>query len=139
MMDEKISKVCVVGLGYIGLPTAAIFAQNNIQVVGVDTNMDVVSTINEGEIHIVEPGLGELVSNSVETGRLRATHVPEDADAFIIAVPTPVVGDAKEPDLSYVRAAAVAIARVLKPGDLVILESTCPVGATETLIQWLAI
>lgn len=138
MENVIINKVCIVGLGYIGLPTAAILAANEIEVIGIDTNPQIVSTINDGRIHIVEPGLDELVLKCVKTSKLRAVLVPEEADAFIIAVPTPVSGKTREPNLSYIHSAAVSIARVLKPGNLVVLESTSPVGATEQLIQWLA-
>lgn len=129
--------VTVVGLGYIGLPTAAVLASAGLNVVGVDINPDTVETINRGEIHIVEPELDALVRQTVTTGRLRAALVPESADAFIIAVPTPFKGQ-HEPDVSYVEAAAKAIAPHLKRGDLVILESTSPVGTTEQMTLWLA-
>lgn len=133
----KFKTVSVVGLGYIGLPTAAIFASREISVVGVDISPVTVETINRGEIHIVEPDLDEMVHAAVKAGYLRATTKPEPADAFLIAVPTPFKGD-HEPDLSYIEAAGKAIAGVLKVGDLVILESTSPVGATEQLSGWLA-
>jgi len=124
-------------LGYIGLPTAAVFAARKIKVVGVDVNQFAVDTINKGEIHIVEPDLDSVVHAAVTEGYLRATVVPEAADAFLIAVPTPFKGD-HDPDLSYIQSACEAIAPVLKAGDLVILESTSPVGATEQVSQWLA-
>ncbi|MEJ8562011.1 UDP-N-acetyl-D-mannosamine dehydrogenase [Yoonia sp. GPGPB17] len=136
-MDE-FKKVSVIGLGYIGLPTAAMFASRKIEVVGVDVSAAVVDTINRGEIHIVEPDLDMVVHAAVNEGYLRATTTPEPADAFLIAVPTPFTGDNHDPDLSFVKAAAQAIAPVLAPGCLVILESTCPVGATEAVSQWLA-
>ena len=129
--------ISVIGLGYIGLPTAAVFASRKIKVVGVDVNQFAVDTINKGEIHIVEPDLDIVVHAAVTEGYLRATVVPEPADAFLIAVPTPFKGD-HEPDLSYIQSACEAIAPVLKSGDLVILESTSPVGATEQVSQWLA-
>jgi UDP-N-acetyl-D-mannosaminuronic acid dehydrogenase len=129
--------ISVIGLGYIGLPTAAVFASREIKVVGVDINAHAVDTINRGEIHIVEPDLDEVVREAVCRGYLRATTQVEAADAFLIAVPTPFMGD-HQPDLSYVQAAASAIAPVLKTGDLVILESTSPVGTTEQLAGWLA-
>lgn len=133
----SISKVSVIGLGYIGLPTAAVLASRKIPVVGVDVNQHSVETINRGQIHIVEPDLDIVVHAAVTEGYLRATTKPEAADAFLIAVPTPFKDDFK-PDLSYIESASKAIAPVLKTGDLVILESTSPVGATEQMAQWLA-
>lgn len=129
--------ISVVGLGYIGLPTAAVFASRKKKVIGVDVNQRAVETINRGEIHIVEPDLDMVVHAAVTEGYLRAATRPEAADAFLIAVPTPFKGD-HEPDLSYIEAASKAIAPVLKRGDLVILESTSPVGATEQMAVWLA-
>lgn len=129
--------ISVVGLGYIGLPTAAVFASRKKKVIGVDVNQRAVDTINRGEIHIVEPDLDMLVHAAVTEGYLRATTKAEPADAFLIAVPTPFKGD-HEPDLSYIESASKAIAPVLKKGDLVILESTSPVGATEQMAAWLA-
>lgn len=129
--------ISVVGLGYIGLPTAAVFASRKIKVIGVDVNTVAVETINRGEIHIVEPDLDMVVHAAVTEGYLRATCTPEPADAFLIAVPTPFKAD-HEPDLSYIESACKAIAPVLKAGDLVILESTSPVGATEQMSKWLA-
>ena len=131
------SKICVVGLGYIGLPTAAVFASRRIQVVGVDVNASAVETINRGQIHIVEPELDILVHSTVTGGFLRATATPEPADAFLIAVPTPFKGHDHEPDLRYIEEACKSIAPVLKAGDLVVLESTSPVGATEQMADWL--
>lgn len=133
--------VSVVGLGYIGLPTAAMFASRKIKVVGVDVNQETVDTINRGQIHIVEPELDIIVRSVVKDGYLRAVTTPEPADAFLIAVPTPFKSDSAEipePDLGYIEKAARAIAPVLKKGDLVILESTSPVGATEQMAEWLA-
>lgn len=129
--------ISVIGLGYIGLPTAAVFASRKIKVVGVDVNQHAVDTINRGEIHIVEPDLDMVVNAAVTEGYLRATTKPEPADAFLVAVPTPFKGD-HEPDLGYIESASKAIAPVLKKGDLVILESTSPVGATEQMAAWLA-
>lgn len=129
--------ISVIGLGYIGLPTAAVFASRKINVIGVDVNLKAVDTINRGEIHIVEPDLDMVVHAAVTEGYLRATATPEPADAFLIAVPTPFKGN-HEPDLSYIYSASKAIAPVLKKGDLVILESTSPVGATEQMSAWLA-
>lgn len=129
--------ISVIGLGYIGLPTAAVFASRKIQVIGVDVNQNTVATINRGEIHIVEPDLDMVVQAAVTEGYLRATTKPEPADAFLVAVPTPFKGD-HEPDLGYIESASKAIAPVLKKGGLVILESTSPVGATEQMAAWLA-
>ena len=136
--------ISVIGLGYIGLPTAAMFASRKKKVIGVDVNQHAVDTINKGQIHIVEPELDMLVHAAVTEGYLRATITPEPADAFLIAVPTPFLpiaseGDIPKPDLKYIEAAAKAIAPVLKKGDLVILESTSPVGATEQMAEWLAL
>ncbi len=129
--------ISVIGLGYIGLPTAAAFASRRKKVVGVDVNRHAVDTINRGAIHIIEPDLDEVVKRAVGEGYLAAVTEPAAADAFLIAVPTPFK-DGHEPDLKYVRAAALSLASVLKPGDLVILESTSPVGTTEQMAQWLA-
>lgn len=129
--------ISVIGLGYIGLPTAAAFASRQKKVVGVDINQHAVDTINSGAIHIVEPDLDALVKTAVDGGFLRAFIRPQPADAFLIAVPTPFMGD-HQPDLKYVESAARAIAPVLKKGDLVILESTSPVGTTELMAEWLA-
>ena len=130
-------KVSVVGLGYIGLPTAAVIASRGIEVVGIDVSEKAVSTINQGKVHIVEPDLDMVVQAAVHVGKLRATLTPEPAQAFMIAVPTPFK-DGHKPDLSYIQNAAMAIAPVLEKGNLVILESTSPVGATEQLAEWLA-
>ena len=134
--------ISVIGLGYIGLPTAAMFAAHGKKVIGVDVNQHAVDTINRGEIHIIEPDLDALVAQGVAKGRLKAVTKPEPADAFLIAVPTPFEDDANntvpKPDLNYIQAACSAIAPVLKQGDLVILESTSPVGATEKVVEWLA-
>lgn len=138
-MHQQFKKISVVGLGYIGLPTAAMFASRKIEVVGVDVNQTAVDTINRGEIHIVEPDLDMVVRAAVHEGYLRATTAPEPADAFLIAVPTPFRGENHEPDLSYVEAASKAIASVLERGNLVILESTSPIGATEAVAEWLAL
>lgn len=131
------NKISVIGLGYIGLPTAAVIASRGVDVVGVDVSPTTVDIINRGEVHIVEPDLDIVVRGAVSTGRLRATLEPEPADAFMVAVPTPLI-DGQKPDLNYIKAAAHAIAPVLAKGNLVILESTSPVGATEMLAQWLA-
>lgn len=138
MSDKDFSRISVVGLGYIGLPTAAMFASRKIEVVGVDVNSETVEIINEGRIHIVEPDLDMVVHAAVQEGYLRATTTVEAAQAFLIAVPTPFSGENHDPDLSYVEAASRAIAKVLEPGNLVVLESTSPIGATEAMAQWLA-
>ncbi|HHJ1110763.1 TPA: UDP-N-acetyl-D-mannosamine dehydrogenase [Proteus mirabilis] len=129
--------ISVIGLGYIGLPTAAAFASRKKSVIGVDVNQHAVDTINKGQIHIVEPDLDKVVKQAVEEGHLKAYTTPQPADAYLIAVPTPFKGE-HEPDLAYVEAAARSIAPVLKKGDLIILESTSPVGTTEQMSQWLA-
>ncbi|MGC6389294.1 UDP-N-acetyl-D-mannosamine dehydrogenase [Ewingella sp. S1.OA.A_B6] len=129
--------ISVIGLGYIGLPTAAAFASRQKKIVGVDINQHAVDTINRGAIHIVEPDLDALVKTAVEDGFLQAFTSPQPADAFLIAVPTPFMGN-HQPDLKYVESAARSIAPVLKKGDLVILESTSPVGTTELMAGWLA-
>ncbi|MEU2154391.1 UDP-N-acetyl-D-mannosamine dehydrogenase [Streptomyces sp. NPDC019396] len=131
------STVCVVGLGYIGLPTAAALATQGVDVIGVDVSESTVHLINAGRAPFVEPDLAVAVNGAVAMGRLRATGVPEPADAFIIAVPTPLQED-RTADLSCVRAAAASVAGVLKAGDLVILESTSPPGTTVELSRWLA-
>ncbi len=134
----QFTRISVIGLGYIGLPTAAIIASRKVQVIGVDVNIDTVNTINQGNIHIVEPELDIIVHASVTEGYLKATIQPEAADAFLIAVPTPFT-EGYHPDLSYIKAAVNAIALVLIRGNLVILESTSPVGATEQMAEWLAL
>ena len=133
----EFNKICVLGLGYVGLPTAAIFASRGVRVIGVDVNEITVETINQGKIHIVEPGLDIIVNGAVSTGKLVADPQPQSADAYIIAVPTPFK-NANKPDLSFVEAAARSIAPVLEKGALVILESTSPIGTTEKVCQWLA-
>jgi UDP-N-acetyl-D-mannosaminuronic acid dehydrogenase len=133
--------VSVIGLGYIGLPTAAVIASRGIKVIGVDVNQKAVDTINAGEIHIVEPDLDIVVRGVVSTGNLRATTIPEPAEVFMIAVPTPFhhsEDGSHKPNLDYIKSAAFAIAPVLEKGNLVILESTSPVGATEQMAEWLA-
>lgn len=138
MPELPFKRISVIGLGYIGLPTAAMFASRKVEVVGVDVNQKAVDTINRGEVHIVEPDLDLVVRAVVKEGYLRATTVPERAEAFLIAVPTPFRGENHDPDLGFIEAAAIAIAPVLEAGNLVILESTSPVGATEAMAGWLA-
>lgn len=136
-MELEFQKVVMVGLGYIGLPTAAVMASRGLEVIGIDVNEHTVNTINQGNVHIVEPDLDIVVRSVVTTGNLKATTDMVAADAFLIAVPTPFK-DGHKPDLSFIESAASAVAEVLEPGNLVILESTCPVGATEKLSCWLS-
>lgn len=138
MNKSRFKKVCMIGLGYIGLPTAAVFASRKVNVIGVDINQHAVDTINQGKIHIVEPELDVLVHATVRDGYLKAQTTPEVADAFIMAVPTPFKGEDHEPNLDYIESATRTLAKVLKKGDLVVLESTSPVGATEKMAEWLA-
>jgi UDP-N-acetyl-D-mannosaminuronic acid dehydrogenase len=128
--------VSIIGLGYIGLPTAAVLASKGVKVVGVDVNQHAVDIINQGKIHIVEPELDILVHKAVQNNYLKAVTKPEKADVFMVAVPTPFK-DNYEPDLSYIKSAAKAIAIVLERGNLVILESTSPVGTTEKMMEWM--
>jgi len=137
MINKTFNTISVIGLGYIGLPTAAVIAARGINVIGVDVSAEAVETINQGKIHIVEPDLDMLVQSAVTTGKLKATLIPEPADAFIIAVPTPFK-EGHKPDLSYIESAVKKIAPVLKKGDLLILESTSPVGTTEKMGEWMA-
>lgn len=132
-MDKKI---CVMGLGYIGLPTASLLATKGFQVHGVDVNENAVEMINSGKVHIYEPDLDILVKAAVQSGKLKAALQPEEADIFILAVPTPFK-DGHKPDLTYVEAAAKTIAPVIKNGDIVILESTSPIGTTEKVAEWI--
>lgn len=136
-MNTNFKHICVVGLGYIGLPTAATFASHGVRVTGVDVNQHAVDTINQGKVHIVEPDLDMLVKTVVENGMLCARTSPVEADAYIVAVPTPFHDD-HQPDLKYIESAAKALAPFLKQGNLVILESTSPVGATEQMSAWLS-
>ncbi|MHA7835425.1 MAG: nucleotide sugar dehydrogenase, partial [Algiphilus sp.] len=138
MKNHQFKRISVIGLGYIGLPTAAMFASRKVEVTGVDINQSAVDTINRGEIHILEPDLDMVVHAAVREGYLRAATVPAPAEAFLIAVPTPFKGENHDPDLSYIEAASKAIAPVLEKGNLVILESTSPIGATEAMAGWLA-
>lgn len=131
-MKLETKKIVVMGLGYIGLPTASLLATKGHQVLGVDINSQAVATISKGEIHIIEPGLDILVKSAVLSGNLRASLAPEEAEVFIIAVPTPFKDD-HVPDISYVEAATRTIAPFLVEGNLIILESTSPVGTTERI------
>src|SRR5688572_2853167 len=126
-------RVCVVGLGYIGLPTASLLGTKGCRVFGVDVASEIVDTINAGRIHLEEPDLDLLVKSAVQAGRLQAGIRPVEADVFVLAVPTPILAD-KQPDLSMVEAATRSIVPVLRRGNLVILESTSPVGTTEGVV-----
>ena len=125
-------KACFMGLGYIGLPTAIIAAKHGLQVVGVDVNPDVVEMTNRGKLHIIEPGMEEMLQDVVEAGTLRASVIPEESDVYLIVVPTPFKGN-HEPDVSYVEAATRSVVPYLKEGDLFVIESTSPVGTTESM------
>lgn len=132
------ANITILGLGYIGLPTACMFAKHGNKVAGVDINKKVVESINRGEVHIVEPGLEDLLKNVVSTQNLIAyDSVQKSTDVYIIAVPTPFKGDF-EPDISYVEAAASSLSSVLKQGDLIIIESTSPVGTTRHISKLLS-
>ncbi len=129
-------KVCVMGLGYIGLPAASLLATKGFQVHGVDVKSDVVKTISKGNIHIFEPDLDVLVKSAINSGNMTVSTSPTAADVFIICVPTPFK-PGHLPDLDFVEAAAKAIAPFVAPGNLVLLESTSPVGTTERIVDWL--
>ncbi|GAB3234215.1 UDP-N-acetyl-D-mannosamine dehydrogenase [Psychrobacter pacificensis] len=137
MENSQFRHICVIGLGYIGLPTAATFAAHGVKVTGVDVNEYAVDMINQGKVHIVEPDLDALVKEVVSQGALSAQTTPVAADAYIVAVPTPFK-EGHEPDLKYIEAASKALAPFLTAGNLVILESTSPVGATEQMAEWLS-
>ena len=135
-MARELQKIIVMGLGYIGLPTASMLATKGHQVLGVDVNAQAVDIINSGRIHIVEPDLDILVKSAVNSGNLKASLTPEEGDTFILAVPTPfkeVDGNPKAPDLAYIETATRAIAPYLREDNLVILESTSPVGTTDLI------
>lgn len=127
-------KACFMGLGYIGLPTAIIAAKHGIQITGVDINPEVVKMTNEGKLHIIEPGMQELLQEVVAQGKLKASCMPETSDAYFMVVPTPFKGN-HEPDISYVEAATRAIIPLLKAGDLYVIESTSPVGTTHKMTE----
>lgn len=131
----KFNRICVVGLGYIGLPTASTFATHGLQVVGVDNNPAVVAGLQNGQLHLYEPGLRTLVQAALRSGNLIIQPSPQPADAFIVAVPTPFRGDKKEADLSYVHSAVEAIVPHLRKGNLVVLESTSPPRTTEDVVR----
>lgn len=130
-------KICVIGLGYIGLPTATIFAQKGLEVLGVDTNPTIVDTINQAKTHIIEPELDKLVFESVKKGFLKASLKPDYADVFIICVPTPFKQN-HQPNIEYIQQASKAIAKYLQKGNLVLLESTSPCGTTEKISHYLS-
>lgn len=137
---QKYKSVCIIGLGYIGLPTAALLANRGYKVSGVDVNAHAVNIINQGQIHIVEPDLDTFVHSAVASGNLSASTEPSEADVFMICVPTPFIDDGNaipQPDLSYVEAGARAISKFVRPGNIVILESTSPVGTTELVRETL--
>jgi UDP-N-acetyl-D-mannosaminuronic acid dehydrogenase len=127
-------EVIMIGLGYIGLPTAALIAKNKTTVHGVDINPKVVETINEGKIHIVEPELDTIVAEAVKEGYLKAGTTPVEGNAYLIVVPTPFKGK-NEPDISFVESGTRAILPLLKEGDLYIIESTSPIGTTEKMMS----
>lgn len=127
-------KACFMGLGYIGLPTAIIAAKHGVDVVGVDINQAVVEQTNAGHLHIIEPGLEEMLKDVIKSGSMKASVSPETADAYFIVVPTPFKGD-HEPDISYVEAATKAVIPFLKEGDLFVIESTSPIGTTEKMSE----
>ena len=127
-------KACFMGLGYIGLPTAIIAAKHSVDVVGVDINKNVVETTNKGQLHIIEPGMENLLQEVLASGKFKAYTEPQESDAYFIVVPTPFKGD-HEPDISYVEAATRMIIPLLKPNDLFIIESTSPVGTTEKMMS----
>ena len=131
-------KCSVMGLGYIGLPTSALLAKKGHKVIGVDINKEVISTVNKGKIHIIEKGLEQLVFETIKDGSFKAKSNPETSDVFLIAVPTPIKNNVEEipmPNISYVLAAVESICNVIKKGDLVLIESTSPVGITEKVAQ----
>ena len=125
-------KACFMGLGYIGLPTAIIAAKHGVQVIGVDVNPKVVEMTNQGRLHIIEPGMEEMLKEVVDSGALHASTTPEVSDAYFMVVPTPFKGD-HEPDISFVEAATRAVLPLLKEGDLYVIESTSPVGTTDRM------
>ena len=125
-------KACFMGLGYIGLPTAITAAKHGIEIIGVDINPKVVEMTNSGILHIIEPGMQELLLEVVTSGKLKASLTPEESDAYFIVVPTPFKGN-HEPDISYVESATRAVIPFLKEGDLYVIESTSPVGTTDKM------
>ena len=130
--NNRYMKACFMGLGYIGLPTAIIAAKHGVQVTGVDINPRVVEMTNKGKLHIIEPGMEEMLQEVVASGALKASTTPEVSDAYFMVVPTPFKGN-HEPDTSYVEAATRAVLPLLKEGDLYVIESTSPVGTTDKM------
>ena len=128
-------KACFMGLGYIGLPTAIIAAKHGVQIVGVDINPKVVEMTTQGLLHIIEPGMHELLQEVVANRQLKASTTPEESDAYFMVVPTPFKGGNHEPDISYVEAATRSVIPYLKEGDLYVIESTSPVGTTDKMAQ----
>ena len=127
-------KACFMGLGYIGLPTAIIAAKYGIKILGVDINSEIVKKTNQGKLHIIEPGMEEMLQEVVASGQLKASTTPEVSDAYFMVVPTPFKGN-HEPDVSYVEAATRAVIPLLKEGDLYVIESTSPVGTTDKMAE----
>ena len=127
-------KACFMGLGYIGLPTAIIAAKHGVNVIGVDINPSVVEQTNAGHLHIIEPGMEDMLKDVITSGQLHASTTPEESDAYFMVVPTPFKGN-HEPDVSYVEAATRAVIPYLKPGDLYVIESTSPIGTTEMMAE----
>ena len=127
-------KACFMGLGYIGLPTAIIAAKHGIKITGVDINPKVVEMTNQGKLHIIEPGMEEMLQEVVNNGNLHASTTPEESDAYFIVVPTPFKGD-HEPDISFVESATKMVIPFLKEGDLYVIESTSPVGTTDLMAE----
>ena len=123
---------CFMGLGYIGLPTSIIAAKHGINVCGVDINTEVVKITNQGKLHIIEPGLEEMLQEVIVTGHFKAYVEPQMSDAYFMVVPTPFKGN-HEPDISYVEAATRSVLPLLKAGDLYVIESTSPIGTTEKM------
>lgn len=134
MKSTEYNRVCVLGLGYIGLPTASMFAKHGIHVTGVDTNLSVIESLKQGKVHIFEPGLDEVVQEVLHNGNLHVASSPVESNAFIISVPTPFYNE-KQADLSYVRSAAQSIVPFLREGNLVILESTSPPLTTQEVVK----
>ena len=127
-------KACFMGLGYIGLPTAIIAAKHGVDVVGVDINPKVVEVTNQGKLHIIEPGMEDMLKEVIAAGKFKAYTTPQESDAYFMVVPTPFKGD-HEPDVSYVEAATRAVLPLLKEGDLYVIESTSPIGTTEMMTE----
>src|SRR3990167_6069292 len=136
MVHMNVQTICVVGLGYIGLPSAAVLASCGQRVIGCDIQRNIIDTINEGKTHLAEPELELLVYNAVRAGKLTAQLSVPKADVYVITVPTPIT-EKNEPDISYVKAAIESIAPQLQKNNLIIIESTSPVGTTEQAMRWI--